>query len=160
MGSGASSLSPSLHACLCGRHRMQRLTSITEQLRRKDCKTVIGLLTALTKNSSDQSKQKLIMLLRRWKQVRATCHLLATWRRLLHVSLPTTRSSVHYRADKAIELTLAALGSLVVVVQIDVNITEAANEAKDNVKYLFTLERFIEPLYSGAQALLVLTNAS
>jgi dynein heavy chain len=46
-------------------HRMQRLTSITEQLRRKDCKTVIGLLTALTKNSADQSKQKLILLLRR-----------------------------------------------------------------------------------------------
>jgi len=81
-------------------NRMQRLTSITEQLRRKDCKTVIGLLTALTKNSADPSKQKLITLLRRWKQI-------------------------------------------------DVNITEAANEAKDNVKYLFTLERFIEPLYSG-----------
>ena len=79
---------------------MQRLTSITEQLRRKDCKTVIGLLTALTKNSSDPTKQKIITLLRRWKQI-------------------------------------------------DVNITEAANEAKDNVKYLFTLERFIEPLYSG-----------
>jgi dynein heavy chain len=80
------------------RGRMQKLTSITEQLKRPDCKQVITVLSALTKNSPD--KQKLINLLHRWKQI-------------------------------------------------DVDITESANEAKDNVKYLYTLERFIDPLYTG-----------
>ncbi|CAM9192009.1 unnamed protein product [Choristocarpus tenellus] len=88
------------------RNRMQRLTSITEQLKRKDCKDVIGLLSTLTKNSTDPSKQKIANLLRRWKQI-------------------------------------------------DVNVTEAANEAKDNVKYLYTLERFIEPLYSGTATTII-----
>lgn len=86
--------------------RMQRLTSITEQIKRKDCKNVIGLLSALTKNSSDQSKAKIFLLLRRWKQI-------------------------------------------------DIGITEAANEAKDNAKYLFTLQRFIEPLYSGTASTII-----
>ena len=88
------------------RNRMQRLTSISEQLKRKDCKSVVNLLQAVTKNTGDPSKQKLVALLRRWKQT-------------------------------------------------DVNITEAANEAKDNVKYLFTLERFIEPLYKGTTTTIV-----
>ena len=88
------------------RNRMQRLTSIAEQLKRKDCKAVINLLQAVTKNSADPSKQKMMSLLRRWKQT-------------------------------------------------DVNITEAANEAKDNVKYLFTLERFIEPLYKGTATTII-----
>jgi dynein heavy chain len=82
------------------RGRMQKLTSIMEQLKRQDCKQVIGVLSAITKNTSDPSKQNIVNLLRRWKQI-------------------------------------------------DVNITESANEAKDNVKDLYTLERFIDPLYTG-----------
>ena len=82
------------------RGRMQKLTSITEQLKRPDCKQVINVLSALTKAATDTGKQNIVNLLRRWKQI-------------------------------------------------DVNITESANEAKDNVKYLYTLERFIDPLYTG-----------
>ena len=82
------------------RSRMQKLTSITEQLKRPDCKQVVNILSLLTKNNADLTKQNVVNLLRRWKQI-------------------------------------------------DLNITEAANEAKDNVKYLYTLQRFIDPLYQG-----------
>lgn len=81
------------------RSRMQRLTSITEQLKRADCKQVVTVLSTYTK-AGDGGRPSVANLLRRWKQI-------------------------------------------------DVNITEAANEAKDNAKYLYTLERFIDPLYSG-----------
>jgi len=33
--------------------------------------------------------------------------------------------------------------------QIDVTVTESANEAKDNIKYLSSLQRFVEPFYDG-----------
>jgi len=83
------------------RGKMQKLTSITEQLKRPECKQVISILSTLTKNTADNSRQGVTKLLHRWKGI-------------------------------------------------DVNITESANEAKDNVKYLYTLERFIEPLYTGS----------
>jgi len=84
------------------RRRMQRLTSITDQLKTRQCKSVIAALTAVTKQPDDVhiDRQRVFSLVRQWKQI-------------------------------------------------DLNITEAANEAKDNVKYLNTLERFVEPLYSG-----------
>ena len=82
------------------RRRMQRLTNITEQLKTKECKTVIGALSSVTKIQTD-SNRNVFSLLRRWKQI-------------------------------------------------DINITEAANEAKDNEKYLRTLEKFIEPLYNAS----------
>ena len=84
------------------RRRMQRLTNITEQLKTKDCKNVIGMLNSLVKggDGGGGDNSSIYALLRRWKTI-------------------------------------------------DVKITEHANEAKDNEKYLKTLEKFIEPLYNS-----------
>ncbi|KAH9103464.1 hypothetical protein AeMF1_002875 [Aphanomyces euteiches] len=88
------------------RRRMQRLTSITEQLKTNEYKDVFFVLSRTSKNVSDDTKQRIQTLLRRWKQT-------------------------------------------------DISITESANEAKDNVKYLFTLEKFIVPLYSGTPSTII-----
>ena len=49
--------------------RLPPYTRFVRDPKRQDCKDVIGLLSTLTKNSADPSKQKIANLLRRWKQV-------------------------------------------------------------------------------------------
>lgn len=89
------------------RGRVQRITSITEQLKSQGCKMVFNVLHSVTRTPgingdvAPKSRQTLFNSLRRWKQI-------------------------------------------------EISITEAFNEAKDNVKYLTTLEKFIEPLYTGS----------
>jgi len=55
----------------------------------------------------------------------------------------TSQSESNKHADSGIYLALSNWRS------IELRVTENLNEAKDNVKYLQTLERFIEPLYDG-----------
>jgi dynein heavy chain len=83
------------------RNRMQRLNSITEQLKGKSVKSVISVLSSASRYPENDN----------YIDYQRVSTLLAQWR------------------------------------EIDVQITEAANEAKDNVKYLSTLERFFDPLY-------------
>ena len=83
------------------RGRMQLVTSVTEQVTSEHCKQVVDLLTVISKIPGDNSKARILLLLRRWRQV-------------------------------------------------DVFITETANEAKDNIKYLSSLQRFVEPFYNGS----------
>ena len=83
------------------RGRMQLVTSVTEQVNSEHCHQVIDLLTEISKSPGENSKARILLLLRRWKQV-------------------------------------------------DVFITETANEAKDNIKYLSSLQRFVDPFYNGS----------
>ncbi|CAD7960877.1 unnamed protein product [Amoebophrya sp. A25] len=89
------------------RFRMQKITSITEHLKSRECKNVFGVLHAVTRmNAESKARQPVFNTLRRWKAI-------------------------------------------------DIQITEAFNEAKDNVKYLTTLEKFIEPLYTGTPSSII-----
>ena len=80
---------------------MRMLTTISEKLRSKNCRTVYDVLQATSQNDANRY------------------------------------------ADSGIYLALSNWRS------IELRVTENLNEAKDNVKYLQTLERFIEPLYEG-----------
>ena len=90
------------------KRRQQKLLSIIEQLKTKECRSILAMVAGTVKSANPEltAAGDAIALLRRWKQI-------------------------------------------------DINLTEAANETKDNVKYLFTLEKFIEPLYDGTPSTVV-----
>ena len=74
------------------KRRQQKLLSIIEQLKTKECRSILAMIAGTVKSANPKltAAGDAITLLRRWKQI-------------------------------------------------DINLTEAANETKDNVKYLFTV---------------------
>lgn len=77
---------------------MLTLGSIAEQLKTRDFKLVVSVVSSASRGSGDIKQQGLFNLVRRWKGIETA-------------------------------------------------LIEALNEAKDNVKYLFTIEKFVQPLY-------------
>jgi dynein heavy chain, axonemal len=51
------------------RSRLQKLISVTEQLKRRDVRTAITLLTTVTKGPPERIPAALFPLLRRWKEL-------------------------------------------------------------------------------------------
>ena len=94
------------------RNRMAKFNSVAEQLKSKESKFVLGVVSFARCNM----------------HMPAACILYTC----LRFQVTTAKSKV-FKTWK----------------QIDNQITDALNEAKDNVKYLATLEKYTEPLFNG-----------
>jgi dynein heavy chain len=93
------------------KNKMRKLTSISEQLKSKNCRTVYDVLNMVssgTASDAGKPKEKIYLATSKWRSI-------------------------------------------------ELKVTEQLNEAKDNVKYLQTLEKFIEPLYEGDPAAIIET---
>jgi dynein heavy chain len=92
------------------RNRLQKITSLTEQLKLKERQKVFQVLkevSDLNPETAPKSRSTASNTLRRWK------------------------------------------------LKTNIAITEALNEAKDNVKYLTTLSKFVEPLYHATPSAII-----
>lgn len=97
------------------RSKMQSLTSVIEQLKRKDIDNVIRIINICSKPTGENNY--------------ALTNIKINRETLAHLTLEFKK--------------------------IEARLTESMNEAKDNVKYLSTLEKFLDPLYQGTPQLMI-----
>lgn len=118
------------------RSRMQRLTSIIEQLKHPHCRVAITVLTTLVARAAPEDGGRAA----------------ANAARSAASGLAATRAAAAATPGAAGSLAgtgPGASGPVALVRRwkaVDESLTESHNEAKDNVRYLSTLARFVEPL--------------
>jgi len=118
---------------------MQRLTSIVEQLKHPHCRVAVAVLTTLVARAAPEDGGRAAA-----SAARAATGGLAATR-----AAAAATSSTPGAAGSLAGAGPGASGPVALVRRwkaVDASLTESYNEAKDNVKYLSTLARFIDPL--------------
>ncbi|CAD7698753.1 unnamed protein product [Ostreobium quekettii] len=101
------------------------------------CHTVEGLLQETSKRQEEQDAgpdSELVFWRSRMAKFNAVTEQLKTKKSRLVLGVGSSSRSSAYKKWRAL----------------DVKITDGANESKDNVKYLTTLEKSLEPMYTGS----------